>query len=81
MKLHIAILIATLSVPAAASADYLGKVTAVADGDTFTMESESGRIRVRICGIDAPERGQPGYSSSGHSLSAIDSRNPLFIGF
>jgi len=39
-----------------ASADCLGKVT-VADGDTFTMEAENGKVRVRICGIDAPERG------------------------
>jgi hypothetical protein len=38
MKLYAAMLAATLSCPATAS-DYLGKVTAVADGDTFTMES------------------------------------------
>jgi endonuclease YncB( thermonuclease family) len=44
----------------ATAADYLGKVTSVADGDTFTMESETGKVRIRICGIDAPERGQPG---------------------
>jgi endonuclease YncB( thermonuclease family) len=39
------------------AADYLCKVTAVADGDTFTMES--GKVRIRTCGIDAPERGHP----------------------
>jgi endonuclease YncB( thermonuclease family) len=48
----------------AVAADYLGKVTAVADGDTFTMESETGKVRVRICGIDAPEHGQPGYGQA-----------------
>jgi endonuclease YncB( thermonuclease family) len=48
----------------ATAADYLGKVTSVADGDTFTMESETGKVRVRICGIDAPERGQPGYGQA-----------------
>jgi endonuclease YncB( thermonuclease family) len=39
----------------------LGKVTEVADGDTFTMEAESEKVRVGTCGIDAPECGQPGY--------------------
>ncbi len=58
MRLYAAILVATLCPPATA-AGYLGKVTSVADGDTFTMEAETGRVRVRICGIDAPERGQP----------------------
>jgi endonuclease YncB( thermonuclease family) len=70
MKLHAAILVAAIAGPTAASgADYLGKVTAVVDGDTFTMESESRRIRVRICGIDAPERGQPGYGQAAGVLS------------
>jgi endonuclease YncB( thermonuclease family) len=53
----------------AVAADYVGKVTAVADGDTFTMESETGKVRVRICGIDAPERGQPGYGQAAGVLS------------
>jgi endonuclease YncB( thermonuclease family) len=69
MKLSAAVLLAALSVPTGASADYLGNVTAVVDGDTFTMEVESRRIRVRICGIDAPERGQPGYGQAAGVLS------------
>lgn len=44
---------------------------AVADGDTFTMESESGKVRIRICGIDAPERGQPGYGHAAGALSTM----------
>ncbi len=71
MKLYAAVLVATLSVPAAASADYLGKAIAVADGDTFTMEAETRRIRVRICGIDAPERGQPGYGLAAGALASL----------
>lgn len=36
-----------------------GEVTSVADGDTFTMKTVTGeRIKVRLYGIDAPERGQ-----------------------
>jgi endonuclease YncB( thermonuclease family) len=65
----IAILAATLSASTVANADYLGKVTAVVDGDTFSMEAESGKVRVRICGIDAPERGQPGYGQAAGVLS------------
>jgi endonuclease YncB( thermonuclease family) len=71
MQKHILILAAAMWIPAAASADYLGKVTAVADGDTFTMESETGRVRVRICGIDAPERGQPGYGQAAGVLATM----------
>jgi endonuclease YncB( thermonuclease family) len=37
--------------------------------DTFTMESETRRICVRVCGIDAPERGQPGYGQAAGVLS------------
>src|SRR6202022_1671148 len=66
--LYAAILAATLCFPAMA-ADYLGTVTSVADGDTFTMEAETGRVRVRICGIDAPERGQPGYGQAAGVLA------------
>jgi hypothetical protein len=68
MKLYVAILMATLCSPAMAT-DYLGKVTSVADGDTFTMEAETGRVRVRICGIDSPERGQPGYGQAAGVLA------------
>src|ERR1700731_5248124 len=68
--LYAAILAATLCFPAMA-ADYLGTVTSVADGDTFTMESESGKVRVRICGIDAPERGQPGYGQAAGVLATM----------
>src|SRR6266404_2167283 len=71
MRLYTAILVATLSVPTAASADYLGRVANVADGDTFTMEADSGKVRVRICGIDAPERGQPGYGQAAGALAAL----------
>jgi endonuclease YncB( thermonuclease family) len=77
MKPHVAILVAALSLPAAASADYLGKVTAVVDGDTFTMEAESGKVRVRICGIDAPERGQPGYGQAAGVLATMIERKTV----
>lgn len=36
----------------------VGKVTSIADGDTFTMLVNNEQIRVRLHGIDCPERGQ-----------------------
>ncbi|SDK25939.1 MULTISPECIES: thermonuclease family protein [Bradyrhizobium] len=65
----LAILIAAFVCSPAIAADYLGKVLAVSDGDTFTMEADGAKVRVRICGIDAPERGQAGYGQAAGVLS------------
>ncbi len=45
---------------AAGSALLAGRVLRVIDGDTVDVRLDSGRIRVRLQGIDAPERDQPG---------------------
>jgi endonuclease YncB( thermonuclease family) len=37
----------------------VGKATRVVDGDTFDVTLDSGSIRVRMWGIDAPEHDQP----------------------
>lgn len=37
-----------------------GRVTRVIDGDTLDVLLSTGRIRVRLQGVDAPERDQPG---------------------
>jgi micrococcal nuclease len=39
-------------------AQLVGKVVSVADGDTFTMLINNERIRIRLHGIDCPEKGQ-----------------------
>src|SRR5258707_13636804 len=70
MTLPSAIVAASVCFPAIA-ADYLGKVLAVSDGDTFTMEADGDKVRVRICGIDAPERGQAGYGQAAGVLSSM----------
>lgn len=50
-----------LTVPAAAQQDLLSaQVLRVIDGDTLDVRLDSGRMRVRLHGIDAPERNQPG---------------------
>lgn len=36
-----------------------GKVVSIADGDTFTMLVGTDQIRVRLHGVDCPEKGQP----------------------
>jgi micrococcal nuclease len=36
-----------------------GKVVAVADGDTITVQQEMGPAKIRLQGIDAPEKAQP----------------------
>jgi endonuclease YncB( thermonuclease family) len=70
MRLLAAMVAAFVCSPAIA-ADYLGKVLAVSDGDTFTMEADGAKVRVRICGIDAPERGQAGYGQAAGVLSSM----------
>ena len=57
------------AVPAAARAEapvavLAGKVTRVIDGDTIDVLLASGPIRVRLQGIDAPERNQPGGAAA-----------------
>ena len=43
----------------------------MSDGDTFTMEADGAKVRVRICGIDAPEHGQAGYGQAAGVLSSM----------
>jgi micrococcal nuclease len=43
---------------AAAFADFSGKVVAVKDGDTLEVMKERVAVRVRLYGIDCPEKGQ-----------------------
>jgi endonuclease YncB( thermonuclease family) len=52
-----------------AQADFSGRVVHVQDGDTLTiLSSEKKQIKVRLNGIDAPERGQPFGTRATESL-------------
>jgi endonuclease YncB( thermonuclease family) len=53
-----------------ARADFTGRVVGVADGDTLTVLDGSRQVRVRLWGIDAPERGQPWSRRSRETLAA-----------
>ncbi len=57
-------------VPLLARADFTGRVVGVADGDTLTVLDGKRQVRVRLWGIDAPERGQPWSSRSREVLAA-----------
>ena len=67
-SLFLAALFATLPTNAAT---LTGKVVKVADGDTITILVGTEQHRVRLQGIDAPERKQPYGKASGRSLSAL----------
>jgi endonuclease YncB( thermonuclease family) len=38
--------------------EYTGKISYVMDGDTFVLETVEGNLRIRMDGIDAPEKDQ-----------------------
>jgi endonuclease YncB( thermonuclease family) len=56
-----------------ASADTItGKVVGVTDGDTVTvLDAQNTQHKIRLAGIDAPEKGQPFGSVSKESLSDL----------
>ena len=72
MKLRTAVFLAAVLASFQASAATLtGKVVKVADGGTITILVGTERHRIRLQGIDAPERKQPYGRASGRSLSAL----------
>ena len=56
-NLHLAAVIVCISTNYA-SGQLVGKVFSIADGDTFTMVVNNEQVKVRLHGIDCPERGQ-----------------------
>lgn len=55
-----------------ARADTLtGKVVKIADGDTVTILVRGNQVRVRLFGIDAPERGQDYSRKSREALAGL----------
>lgn len=45
-------------IPIIGNAQLVGKVISIADGDTFTMLVNNQQIKIRLHGIDCPEKGQ-----------------------
>lgn len=58
------------AVPAVA-AEYSGTVDRVVDGDTMWVCNDDACTKVRLCGIDAPERGAPGAKEATAALASL----------
>ncbi len=54
-----------------ASEGITGQHGTVIDGDTFFVCDKNVCTRIRLCGIDAPERGKPNYNRSKNALATI----------
>jgi endonuclease YncB( thermonuclease family) len=63
-----------------AHADIRGRVVAVIDGDTIkVLDSENTEYKVRLAGIDAPERGQPYSNASRKHLASLIAGKEVFV--
>jgi micrococcal nuclease len=56
---RLAFLIFVLLTSPAYAADWHGKVVHIADGDTITVLHDREQVKIRLYGIDAPEKAQP----------------------
>jgi len=61
----------TLLLSQPAYADFTGIVVKVADGDTITVLRDSEQIKIRLAGIDAPEKAQPFGNVARQSMSGM----------
>lgn len=62
------------------SAEIIGEVVSISDGDTVAvLGADKVQHRIRLKGIDAPERKQPFGRRSQQSLSDLVFRQPLLV--
>ncbi|UWU80720.1 thermonuclease family protein [Bradyrhizobium huanghuaihaiense] len=71
MKLAASVLILVTFVAPPAFAEMVGQGANVTDGDTFDLAMPDHMVKIRICGIDAPEGGRPGSREAWAALSAL----------
>jgi endonuclease YncB( thermonuclease family) len=60
-----------LLLPLYSCAQLTGKVVAIADGDSFTMLVDNKQVKIRLHGIDCPEKGQDYYQVAKQYLSDL----------
>ena len=71
-RLGLLLAVLVVSVTAAAhAAEFSGSVDKIVDGDTFWVCDASACHKIRVCGIKAPEKGNPGYRESGEALTQL----------
>ena len=77
--MRLVLLLAALCITASVHADISGRVVVVSDGDTIkVLAADMIEYKVRLTGIDAPERGQPfGNASRKHLASMIAGKEVL----
>lgn len=66
--LWVTLTLLVFSSPPALSATLPGKVKRVVDGDTLVVRTQGHDYRIRLAGIDAPERNQPWGESATREL-------------
>lgn len=73
MKKIAFIFVLIVAVSQAFSAEILGRVVGVADGDTITVldDMDKGRFRIRLNGIDSPEKKQAYGNKAKQYLSSL----------
>ena len=73
-------LLLVLVVPSAFAAQLQGRVVGVSDGDTVTvLTDEQRQFKIRLSGIDAPEKKQPFGSFSKQTLSQRVYGKPVMV--
>jgi len=84
LSLLLVTLVIVLAVPSSYAATSIleGTVVKIADGDAITvLDSDKVQHRVRIAGIDAPEKGQPFGNASGKRLGELVARKEVRVEF
>ena len=80
--LFVLLLLLSVSSPTSAASIPEGTVVKIADGDTITvLDSNKMQHRIRIAGIDAPEKGQPFDNASRKRLGELVARKEVRVEF
>jgi micrococcal nuclease len=76
LKFTTFLVIWSATVAAGAAAEFSGIVDSVIDGDDIVLCDDDGSCRrIRLCGIDAPERKCPGYTAARRRLQELAEGN------